>query len=522
MKKNILLLVIFIASLVVFLCFPCDTGKNKEVKEIWLDELDLSSMTTGWKSPQKNKSILGHPIKMMDSVYNRGVGVHAKSKYMLKLDGSAKTFKAIVGVDDHGKETSSINFYIIGGKKILWESGLVRKGEIKNIDLNIEDVEILAFYVSDGGDGQSRDYANFANARFESYGEIKPYIPKQPKKIIITSKEKLTPKINGPDIFGVRKGSPFLYKVPASGKKPIIYDVKDLPEGLSLDSITGIITGKINIKGTYKSFLKVKNEEGVDEKNFEIVVGTQVSLTPPMGWNSWNCWGKNVDQKKIASAAKAIVDKELIDYGWTYVVIDDAWQGDRANKKRALQSNEMFPEIEKLSEEIHEQGLKFGIYSTPWITSFAGYCGTSSDYLDGYWNKEKFGSRKFIKHGKYSFEKNDVSQFVNWEVDYLKYDWNPIDSTSLVKMGKEIKNADRDIVFSISNSSDIKDINLNKEWCNLWRTTSDIRDIWDNGYSKGRFSHGVMDILRYHENWKTFNGSSSWNDPDMLVLGSVG
>ncbi|GAA4279512.1 NPCBM/NEW2 domain-containing protein [Aquimarina mytili] len=495
---------------------------NKETKEIWLDEMDLSSMTSGWKTPQKNKSILGRPMIMNNKTYDRGVGVHAKSKYMVELNGEAKTFTAVVGLDDNAKEMSSITIYILGDKKIMWESGVLKKGQVKNIDINIEGIKVLAFYVSDAKDGQSRDYANFANAKFLSYGTIEPYIPLQEEKIIVTPSESLQPKINGPDIFGIRKDSPFLYKIPASGKKPIIYEVDNLPKGLNLDSLTGIITGKMDVLESKKIILKAKNEHGNTKKEFEIVVGDNISLTPPMGWNSWNCWGKNVNQEKIEAASKAFVDKGLIDYGWSYIVIDDAWQGNRDNKKKMIRANAMFPDMKNLSKQIHDRGLKFGIYSTPWITSFAGYCGTSSDSINGYWDKEKFGNRKFIKHGKYTFEKNDVDQFVDWGVDYLKYDWNPIDSISLARMGKEIKNANRDIVFSISNSSDINDMKSYQKWSNLWRTTSDIRDIWDNGYSKGRFSQGIMDILRYHTNWKEFNGPSSWNDPDMLVLGKVG
>ncbi len=519
--RSYLIKITFLITLgsLVFLILSCS---DKEIKEIWLDELDLSTMTSGWKSPQKNKSILGSSIKMDEKVYERGVGVHAKSKFMVDLDGKAKSFKAIVGVDDGGKEVSSLNFYVLGDKKILFESGVLKKGEIKDINLNIEGIEIFALYVSDAKDGQSRDYANFANARFETYGDVTPFIPAKAEKKVANLIEELAPRINGPDIFGVRDRSPFLYKIPVSGKKPIIYSVENLPKGLILDSLTGIITGKLNQKGSYKVILKAKNEKAKATKNFEIIVGEQIALTPPMGWNSWNCWGKNVNQDKIAAAAKAIVTKGLIDYGWTYVVIDDAWQGNRANDKKALQPNERFPDIQKLSNQLHENGLKFGVYSTPWITSFAGYCGTSSDSINGYWSKETFGSRKFIKHGKYSFEKNDIDQFVNWGVDYLKYDWNPIDSISLVKMGKEIKRANRDITFSISNFTSIKDIGLYQKWSNLWRTTSDIRDVWDNGYSKGRFSQGIMDILRFHTNWQAHNGPSSWNDPDMLVLGKVG
>ena len=124
--------------------------------------------------------------------------------------------------------------------------------------------------------------------------------------------------------------------------------------------------------------------------------------------------------------------------------------------------------------------------------------------------------------GKYSFEKHDVEQFVEWEVDYLKYDWNPIDAEALLRMGKQIKSAPRDIILSISNSGKLEDVEAYAEWANLWRTTADIRDEWDKGHPGGKNAQGIMDIYRYHPKWRPYNSPGNWNDPDMLVLGEVG
>ena len=91
-----------------------------------------------------------------------------------------------------------------------------------------------------------------------------------------------------------------------------------------------------------------------------------------MGWNSWNCWAEAVDEKKVRAAAKAMVDSGLIDHGWTYINIDDAWQGKRGGQFNAIQGNAKFPDMKGLCDDIHGLGFKVGIYSTPWVTSYAG------------------------------------------------------------------------------------------------------------------------------------------------------
>ena len=68
-----------------------------------------------------------------------------------------------------------------------------------------------------------------------------------------------------------------------------------------------------------------KNALGEAVKKFRITVGDKIALTPPMGWNSWNCWAGAVDQDKVLRAAKAMVASGLAQHGWTYINIDDTW-----------------------------------------------------------------------------------------------------------------------------------------------------------------------------------------------------
>ncbi len=126
-----------------------------------------------------------------------------------------------------------------------------------------------------------------------------------PQPPTLTPKPPPTPRINGPTIFGVRAGSPFLYRIPATGVRPMQFSVRELPEGLRVDPATGQMTGSLRQKGEYKTVLRAKNAAGETEKKFRIVVGDDISLTPAMGWNSWNCWGSRVTAEKVCAAPAA-------------------------------------------------------------------------------------------------------------------------------------------------------------------------------------------------------------------------
>ena len=178
---------------------------------------------------------------------------------------------------------------------------------------------------------------------------------------IRTPKSPLTPRINGPSIFGVRPGSFFLYHIPATGERPMQFSARGLPTGLQLDARSGEITGWLPKAGQYRLALHVKNARGRSKKLFRIVVGETIALTPPMGWNSWNCWGGKVDAEKVLKSARSMLVSGLINHGWTYINIDDAWQGKRGGPFNAIQGNEKFPDMKGLCDTVHGMGLKIGI-----------------------------------------------------------------------------------------------------------------------------------------------------------------
>ena len=328
------------------------------------------------------------------------------------------------------------------------------------------------------------------------------------------------PRINGPAVFGVRPGSDFLYTIPATGDRPMNFSADHLPAGLSLDPQSGRITGKLAHRGEYEVVLRATNALGAAEKKFRILAGDRIALTPPMGWNSWNCWASAVDQEKVLRSARAMVASGLINHGWTYVNIDDTWQGHRGGPDHALQPNEKFPDMQSLCAQIHDLGLKAGIYSTPWITSYAKYAGGSSDNPTGAWSKAQ-ASSKFWHVGNHYFAENDARQFADWGFDYLKFDWFPIDVAHTAEMSHALRNTKRDIVFSLSNTAPIDHAADWARLANCWRTTCDIYDGWEQN-SKAGYNYGVSEIAFSQDPWVPFGGPGHWNDPDMLVVGNVG
>jgi len=332
------------------------------------------------------------------------------------------------------------------------------------------------------------------------------------KQYILTPKPPETPRINGAKVFGVRPGNPFLYTIPVTGKRPMTFAAENLPEGLEVNEKTGRITGKIEKKGEYVVTLSAENNLGKTTREFRIVCGDRICLTPPMGWNSWNCWARAVDSEKIQAAAKAMVESGLINHGWTYINIDDTWQGKRGGAFNAIQGNDKFPDMKALCDYVHGLGLKIGIYSTPWITSYALHIGGSSDNEDGSWSAEEDAHRTRLRHGKYSFAQNDAKQWSAWGIDYLKYDWNPNDIPHIKEMTEALKASGRDIIYSLSNSAPFENVEEYMLLANCWRTTGDIRDNWRSisriGFSQNR--------------WSEYGGPGHWNDPDMLVVGKVG
>ncbi|MES2462131.1 MAG: putative Ig domain-containing protein, partial [Armatimonadota bacterium] len=335
---------------------------------------------------------------------------------------------------------------------------------------------------------------------------------------ILTPPAPETPRINGATVYGQRPGSPFLYIIPATGVRPMTFAARDLPKGLALDASTGIIRGTVAQPGEYKVKLTARNVKGSHDKILKIVIGDKIALTPPLGWNSWNSWAGSIDQEKVIRSARVIVSSGLINHGWSYVNIDDTWQGERTGPDRALMANAKFPDMKGLCDELHRMGLKAGIYSTPWITSYASHPGGSSDTPEGSWTKAQ-GNDEHHRIGKFHFADADAKQWASWGFDYLKYDWNPNDVESTAEMNQALRRSGRDVVLSLSNSAPFDQASNWTRLANAWRTTGDIADTW--GRPRISWQQGMGQIAFAQDRWAPFSGPGHWNDPDMLVIGTV-
>jgi len=492
-------------------------GTKISAATVWLDDLNLGAAVQGWGDPGKNKSNEGHDLTIGGQKFEHGFGTHAESVLYIDLNNAVQSFSASVGVD--GEITSpaaSIEFFVVGDGKTLWQSGVMKAGEqAKHFTVDLAGVKTLLLKVGDAGDGISYDHADWADAKFETAADAKLETMSAPLEpaIILTPAAPRTPRINGAEVFGVRPGSPFLFTIPATGDRPMTFAADDLPEGLKLDAGTGIISGRVDKKGEYAVTLRAKNALGKAKKKFKIVVGDNIALTPPMGWNSWNCFAHAVSAERVKTAADAMVKSGLINHGWTYINIDDYWQNHRDSKDPTLQGpfrdaqgnvvpNSRFPDMKGLAGYIHNLGLKAGLYSSPgpWT------CGGCT--------------------GSWQHEQQDAVQYAAWGFDYLKYDLCsyhdvvtdcesslPAAQKPYRDMGDCLKQQPRDIVYSLCQYG-VLDV---WKWGvsvggNCWRTTGDIVDTWSS-----------MSGIGFRQDAAApFAGPGHWNDPDMLIVGKVG
>ncbi len=221
-----------------------------------------------------------------------------------------------------------------------------------------------------------------------------------------------------------------------------------------------------------------------------------LAATPPMGWNSWNTFYSNINEKLILETADAMVESGMAAVGYNYIVIDDGWASYRDAQGNIQPDSIKFPSgIKYVADYVHKKGLKFGIYSSAGETT----CGK----LPGSWQ----------------YETLDANQYARWGVDYLKYDWCGHKKGSAEKiykkMSKALQDTGRPIVFSICEWGDNDPWEWGRGVGHLWRTTYDIGNCWAK---KGNL--GVIDIIDAQNGLEKYSGPGAWNDPDMLRIGS--
>jgi alpha-galactosidase len=229
-----------------------------------------------------------------------------------------------------------------------------------------------------------------------------------------------------------------------------------------------------------------------------------LAATPPMGWMSWNQFGPEVSDPLLREMADAVVASGMKAAGYTYVCIDDLWQGGRDRAGNLYPDPKRFPGgIEAVADYVHAKGLKLGIYTDAAEKTCAGQPGSLGD------------------------EDRDAATFASWGVDYLKCDYcfAPEDQeTAIVRyrtMAQALRRTGRPIVFAVC------EWGPREPWtwapgigAQLWRTAWDVRDIWEGEYNDDHL--GITNIIDRQADLADYAGPGRWNDPDMLVVGLRG
>jgi alpha-galactosidase len=236
---------------------------------------------------------------------------------------------------------------------------------------------------------------------------------------------------------------------------------------------------------------------GLHAQKFE-----QLALTPPMGWNSWNKFGCNIDEMVIRQTADAIVSSGMKDAGYQYVNIDDCWHGARDSLGFIHADSARFPSgIKALADYVHSRGLKLGIYSDAGSKTCGG------------------------RPGSRGYEHQDALMYAKWGVDYLKYDWCNTEALkaegAYMTMRDALYATGRPIVLSICEWGTDKPWLWGPKIGHLWRTTGDIYSCFDCIKDNVTWqAHGVMQILDMQKDLRQYAGPGHWNDPDMMEVGN--
>jgi len=221
-----------------------------------------------------------------------------------------------------------------------------------------------------------------------------------------------------------------------------------------------------------------------------------VVLTPPLGWNTWNTFGCEINERLILESAKIMISSGLRDAGYEYIVLDDGWQlRQRDEYGRLVPDPEKFPRgIRALADDLHAMGLKLGIYSCAGQMTCGAY------------------------PGSHSYEFEDAESFASWHVDYLKYDYcykpqHEQGDQLYQRMALALANSGRDIVFSACSwGNDETHKWIKTTGAHLWRSTVDIWDTWES----------ICRLAKQQKELLPYNGLGCFNDMDMLVVGMNG
>lgn len=485
-----------------------DAGREGE-EIIPLSSLDITKMTCGWGTPKKNLSIDGNPLTLKGIVYASGVGTHASSRIIVKLNGAVTHFVGSVGIDDEvagfckGSSTNGVADYRVilkaenGDEKVMG-SGTIRSTDtdVPTFDIDCNGWKYLILEALDGG-SDAYDHIDWVNAYFE-------YMEQNSTPPAIVSEEEVGAQLACATTVFSQPGVRFMQKIRASSPAATL-SVSGLPEGLTWNAKRQLVEGIINETGVYTYTVTVQNDGNTENKEITLTVSDELQQPVPfMGWLSWNVIEGNISETVVRTVADRMVDLGLADAGYRYLVMDDLWHA----KARESGTNKPLPDAAKfpnglkpVADYVHGKGLKFGIYSDAADRTCAG------------------------AYGSFGYEEIDARQYAEWGVDLLKYDYcfAPADvetsSTRYKTMGDALKNSGRNILFYMC------EWGVREPWkwgaetgATTWRCTYDTRDCWvgvNGGIGITQSINGMKDLWAY-------SGPNRFNDADMMCVGIHG
>lgn len=273
---------------------------------------------------------------------------------------------------------------------------------------------------------------------------------------------------------------------------------------------------------------------------------------PPVGWNSWDCFGAGVTEEQLKANADYMA-KHLKKYGWEYIVCDIQWYEPRAIDNdyfsftplnldeygRVLPAENRFPSAAggkgflPIADYVHSLGLKFGIHIMRGIPRQAAHNNLpikNSKYTARQvahhfsvcsWNTDMYGM--YNCEGAQDYYNSIIELYASWGVDFIKCDdicvtefrkWdNPYSADYEIEMiRRAIDNCGRDIVLSLSpGPAEISKADHLAKNANMWRMTGDFWDDWNK----------LHDMFTRCKTWETKVREGNYPDCDMLPLGRL-
>jgi hypothetical protein len=525
---------------------------------VWLSSLDLTQVETGGHhAPMADKSRDGNTLTLGGKKFEHGIGMEARSQMFIQLGGGGKHLHAVVGVDDDvpADQPARVEFRVMGDHRwLLWSSGPMTPGQpAKTVDLDLDGVTQLTLLAVDFGEWHDCNHADWADATLEFSGRAPRTIngsgpadplDRDPQPVISTDNGTLVPKIQAADVVAFQPGKPIVYAVPVLGEPPFSFSATGLPAGAALDSSSGHVDGSFQKPGSYAVRVKVANAHGSDTAAIRFVVGDDLALTPPIGWNSYDNFGAKVTEAEFLENVHTFA-RELHPYGWQYVVVDYLWfdpnpgvkPADRQPSRmdaygRALPALSRFPSaagdngFKPIADQVHTLGLRFGIHimrgiprdavrdNLP-IEGSSYHAADAADTSDTCgWDDHMYGVRGGTPAGQAYYD-SIVRLYAQWGVDYIKVDdiSSPYRADEIAAVHRAIEKCSRSIVLSLSpGAAPVAEVVHLRANAQLWRATSDFWDNWDQL---------ELQFTRAKE-WAPYVEPGHWPDADMLPIGHIG